>query len=133
MHIHTIPAPHREANTVWDELNDLYVTAVGMLQKARDVSVVIRGKINKKEFDFDVKKTTEAAVKLFESITAESKKLEAIHDEHKDYTGGTDDINVHVCAITLGEKYRSWLIDFQSDVMPRCARVLTLLSTKTNF
>lgn len=109
-----------EVNTSWDDLNELYQKSAEQLAGSFDQLIQLYktpGLLNflEQEEYKETKIMFNGIMKDFEQL---SEVLKAIHDRHKDYTGGAKTAEDFAFSIEIFEAYNNYTVRYDALITP---------------
>lgn len=66
---------------------------------------------------------------LVKDIESHAKRLDGIHDQHKDKTGGTMNPDEHIQVININQQYADALEIYEANIVPNTAHILEQIGT----
>lgn len=114
-------------NKCWDELEMLHAATVGLLYSTKNITPLLRSEEIMSKIDS--KEAVKISQVIANDLTHYKEKIEVIHNKHKNKTGGSDDPDVLMECIMIGQEYMELSDSFQRVVSPNIDRLLEMAAS----
>lgn len=110
-------------DNIWDDLARVYLECRALSVAPAQVLPLLKdpqklAKVKSPETLVDQAKVLSKDVEQYNA------RLETIHTKHAGQSGSSDDPDVLMQALSIGEEYQTWLVSFQTVVMPMVGEIL---------
>lgn len=114
-------------NACWDELKQLRDGCLLALANSARIIPILRNQEILEAMDKSVvHNLVELGQVIGKDTTDFRERLEAIHEEHKHLSGGSNSPDDLMGAIVIGERYNEWFAQYNAVVSPSIQQVLTM-------
>lgn len=114
-----------ENNTLWDDLNKLYLECIAVTTTPARVLPLVKNKELLEKIE-NVKDLKESLTILTKDVVSYSEKLNSIKAKHEGKTGKVVNEDDILFSYSLVSEYQKWLESYQIVVLPNAFKILNM-------